>query len=233
LKSSRHAGIAQLAEQLICNQQVAGSSPAASSNQAAGTESWLSGQKQQTVNLPGIALRRFKSFTLHQNKAEGLLPSAFRSGSNSVGRVTAFQAVGRGFESRRQLQSGSRNGELAERSKAADCKSAGHSPTKVQILHSPPKQRQKAEGRRQKWLCFTSAFRLLPSDFMGGSNSVGRVTAFQAVGRGFEPRLPLQKSEGRRQGRKQKAEVGKTERSSEGADARRRKERRRGVAQLR
>ena len=24
-----------------------------------------------------------------------------------------------------------------------------------------------------------------------GSNSVGRVTAFQAVGRGFEPRLPL------------------------------------------
>ena len=27
----------------------------------------------------------------------------------------------------------------------------------------------------------------------GGSSSVGRATAFQAVGRGFEPRLPLQK----------------------------------------
>ena len=26
---------------------------------------------------------------------------------------------------------------------------------------------------------------------IGGSNSVGRVTAFQAVGRGFESRLPL------------------------------------------
>ena len=26
-----------------------------------------------------------------------------------------------------------------------------------------------------------------------GSNSVGRVTAFQAVGRGFESRLPLKK----------------------------------------
>ncbi len=28
-----------------------------------------------------------------------------------------------------------------------------------------------------------------------GSNSVGRVTAFQAVGRGFEPRLPLKREE--------------------------------------
>lgn len=28
-------------------------------------ESWLSGQKQQTVNLPGLALRRFESSTLH------------------------------------------------------------------------------------------------------------------------------------------------------------------------
>ena len=37
----------------------------------------------------------------------------------------------------------------------------------------------------------TSAFCPLPSDFSSGSNSVGRVTAFQAVGRGFDPRLPL------------------------------------------
>ena len=29
--------------------------------------------------------------------------------------------------------------------------------------------------------------------FICGSNSVGRVTAFQAVGRGFESRLPLKK----------------------------------------
>ncbi len=28
-----------------------------------------------------------------------------------------------------------------------------------------------------------------------GSSSVGRATAFQAVGRGFEPRLPLRKSQ--------------------------------------
>ena len=33
---------------------------------------------------------------------------------------------------------------------------------------------------------------LIPKDFFScGSSSVGRATAFQAVGRGFEPRLPL------------------------------------------
>ena len=32
------------------------------------------------------------------------------------------------------------------------------------------------------------------SDSVCGSNSVGRVTAFQAVGRGFESRLPLHQS---------------------------------------
>ena len=33
--------------------------------------------------------------------------------------------------------------------------------------------------------------RLSPTQDLGGSNSVARVTAFQAVGRGFESRLPL------------------------------------------
>ena len=31
-----------------------------------------------------------------------------------------------------------------------------------------------------------------PREYKRGSNSVGRVTAFQAVGRGFESRLPLE-----------------------------------------
>jgi hypothetical protein len=31
----------------------------------------------------------------------------------------------------------------------------------------------------------------VPTQSLGGSNSVARVTAFQAVGRGFESRLPL------------------------------------------
>jgi hypothetical protein len=46
-----NAGVAQLAEQLICNQQVAGSSPITSSNM----DGYPSGQREQTVNLPQIA----------------------------------------------------------------------------------------------------------------------------------------------------------------------------------
>ncbi len=42
------AGVAQLAEQLICNQQVAGSSPFTSSTM----DGYPSGQREQTVNLP-------------------------------------------------------------------------------------------------------------------------------------------------------------------------------------
>ncbi len=49
---SSFAGVAQLVEQLICNQQVAGSSPIASSSTV---EGFLSGQKEQTVNLPAYA----------------------------------------------------------------------------------------------------------------------------------------------------------------------------------
>ncbi len=51
-----HAGVAQLAEQLICNQQVAGSSPIASSiDNLINVGRFPSGQREQTVNLPQIA----------------------------------------------------------------------------------------------------------------------------------------------------------------------------------
>ena len=48
------AGVAQLAEQLICNQQVAGSSPFAGSTFLLGKlmGRFPSGQREQTVNLP-------------------------------------------------------------------------------------------------------------------------------------------------------------------------------------
>ena len=47
-KSKKEAGVAQLAEQLICNQQVAGSSPITSSIYLG---EFPSGQRGQTVNL--------------------------------------------------------------------------------------------------------------------------------------------------------------------------------------
>ena len=47
----------------------------------------------------------------------------------------------------------------------------------------------------------TPASETLPGlKFKRGSNSVGRVTAFQAVGRGFESRLPLLSEEPLRKG---------------------------------
>ena len=47
------AGVAQQVEQLICNQQVAGSNPIASSSRVTrDVEGFPSGQREQTVNLP-------------------------------------------------------------------------------------------------------------------------------------------------------------------------------------
>src|SRR5947209_20607133 len=108
-----------MVEQLICNQQVKGSSPFVSSlpkneefeeptNPARGDTRGLlsgevsrgegavgcpSGQREQTVNLPRLALRRFESFPHH----------FVARGRSSVGRASAFQAEGRGFEPRRPL----------------------------------------------------------------------------------------------------------------------------------
>src|SRR5438552_4768880 len=113
-----------MVEQLICNQQVKGSSPFVRSlpkkrgtnkPRASDTRGRLSaevsrargrgdgggegavgcpsGQREQTVNLPRLALRRFESFPHH------FVPR----GRSSVGRASAFQAEGRGFEPRRPL----------------------------------------------------------------------------------------------------------------------------------
>src|SRR6267154_2353424 len=106
-----------MVEQLICNQQVKGSSPFVSSlpkrkrkqqtpraatrgvcrqgmfRGARGAVGCPSGQREQTVNLPRLALRRFESFPHH----------FVARGRSSVGRASAFQAEGHGFEPRRPL----------------------------------------------------------------------------------------------------------------------------------
>ena len=54
--SVRNAGVAQLVEQLICNQQVGGSSPSTSSTvKQFYMEEFPSGQRGQTVNLLRLA----------------------------------------------------------------------------------------------------------------------------------------------------------------------------------
>jgi hypothetical protein len=74
-------------------------------------------------------------------------------------------------------------GEVPERPKGADCKSAGVCLRRFES--SPPHWVYGAESR---------GFDLtLPADWCGNS-SVGRASAFQAEGRGFESRFPLQLS---------------------------------------
>ena len=119
-----------MAEQLICNQQVAGSIPIASSAipatrgmMKAGsmharrpigaggiitTEGFPSGQREQTVNLSPLA-SKVRILPPPQKArmdriSDGKCGSIATRGSSSVGRAPAFQAGRRGFEPRLPLQ---------------------------------------------------------------------------------------------------------------------------------
>jgi hypothetical protein len=83
-RSCQWADVAQLAERLTCNQQVAGSTPAVGFGEV---PEWPKGADCKSA---GVCLRRFESSPLHQQLR----------GNSSVGRAPAFQAGGRGFESR-------------------------------------------------------------------------------------------------------------------------------------
>lgn len=127
------AGVAQLVEQLTCNQQVAGSSPIASSTKrffagssSGGIPEWPKGTDCKSVVG---RLRRFESSSLHHKMLQSLQlrhsprrPPVDRTGVGlavaisknlirvelagvaQLARASAFQAEGRGFESRFPLQ---------------------------------------------------------------------------------------------------------------------------------
>jgi len=120
-----------MAEQLICNQQVAGSIPISSSADTMGSntkitkrsvhssgrvnrriglfsEGFPSGQREQTVNLSPLAskvqiLPPPQSFTSLCKSSDNRINDAIQRGSSSVGRAPAFQAGRRGFEPRLPL----------------------------------------------------------------------------------------------------------------------------------
>src|SRR5215813_4955247 len=95
----RPADVAQEVEQLTCNQQVVGSTPTIGSTRPfVGTThgevpEWPKGADCKSA---GVSLRRFESSPLHA-------ATLGRCGSSSVGRARAFQARGRGFDSRLPL----------------------------------------------------------------------------------------------------------------------------------
>ena len=79
-------------------------------------------------------------------------------------------------------------GEVAERSKAADCKSAGAS---LRRFESCPPQRTD-KGNRSYWLFVTvNKLKAGCNAYKAGVAQLARASAFQAEGRGFESRLPL------------------------------------------
>ena len=120
-----------MAEQLICNQQVAGSIPISSSADTMKSnekitkrsvrtygrvhrriglvsEGFPSGQREQTVNLSPLAskVRILPPPPSTENtcgSSEKRIGESFQRGSSSVGRAPAFQAGRRGFEPRLPL----------------------------------------------------------------------------------------------------------------------------------
>ena len=102
-----HANVAQLVEQLICNQPVVGSSPSIGSVRGTGEiPKWPTGADCKSAVL---RLRRFESCSPHKRSQPGTpgipgtSPHTGICGSSSVGRASAFQAECRGFESRLPL----------------------------------------------------------------------------------------------------------------------------------
>ena len=85
-----YAGIAQLVEQLICNQQVGGSSPSASSMNNGGVPEWLKGADCKSVGSAYIGSNPISST---KNMRKWLR-----------GRASPCQGEGREFESRLPLQ---------------------------------------------------------------------------------------------------------------------------------
>ncbi len=84
-------------EHLICNQAVVGSIPIASFMHASGHSRRASGEvperpKGADCKSAGVSLRRFESSPLHRSDG--------RAGIAQMARASAFQAEGRGFESR-------------------------------------------------------------------------------------------------------------------------------------
>ena len=96
------AGVAQLAEQLICNQQVAGSSPIASSIMGR----FPSGQREQTVNLPSqtsmVRIHPCPPFFAGMAELADALDSG-SSESNFMQVQVLFPAPAKSFRENREL----------------------------------------------------------------------------------------------------------------------------------
>jgi hypothetical protein len=149
-------------EQLICNQQVGGSSPFASSapEYSAWHRRWrLRGRRSATG----------------RNWIRGRMRGWRHPEEVDPGDESCRDVVSAVVRSRKSILAVSLRGEVPEWPKGTDCKSVG---VRLRRFESfPPHHLAPRESVRRR--------------LISGSSSVGRALAFQAGRRGFESRLPL------------------------------------------
>ena len=113
---------------------------------------------------------------------EQLICNQQAGGSNpfasSIGKMSQLQRVKHTFI----------GGEVAERSKAADCKSAGAS---LRRFESCPPQNTDMGNKSFGLLLMLNILLAGCNAIKAGVAQLARASAFQAEGRGFESRLPL------------------------------------------
>lgn len=101
-----YAGVAQLVEQLTCNQQVGGSIPLTSLcflRFVDGRDASLQRFRKYMGRYPSGQRGRAVNPLAMPSEVRILLSPLYSCGCSSVGRASAFQVGGRGFESRHPL----------------------------------------------------------------------------------------------------------------------------------
>src|SRR3989338_9404797 len=176
------AGVAQLVEQLTCNQQVGGSIPFASSRDR--------GKGSRCSALRTGPARRFAS----EEGKEGQRHLASRPGTAGPARRPASEEG--------RYPSGQREQTV---NLSASALGGSNPPLPTQPREAGCATQGRFQGPRLRWFwfgdCTVNSVSLLGPGRRGlcgatharlrGNSSVGRAPAFQAGGRGFEPRFPL------------------------------------------
>ncbi len=156
-------------EQLICNQQVGGSSPFASST------------KKRIIDC---GIKEILATEVTENMEKDYFNESFINSVFSVAKKVSVSV-----------------GEVAEWTKAADCKSAGaslrrfescppHHVVLVSLINSHKCARINTNFLFAK-ICVNSWLNANSEFVFAGVAQLARASAFQAEGRGFESRLPL------------------------------------------
>ena len=226
-RADRPAGVAQLAERLICNQQVKGSSPLASSNpsrvrnaerlennpQKSAGEARTQNPPLQSAPFAGEVSGRPKPLAQRADRTEDFgrasrrLSERREAGTGSTAARTArclsmdlcsLVGVGAPYLTRthqeREIEEAQRGLPGCERRVRAERYRSGQTGQTVNLLanafggSNPPLSTTRASSDGQHCKEMAAA----ANEWTAGIAQLARARAFQARGRGFESRFPLQ-----------------------------------------